>query len=74
MPRLEQLDVRLAFSRPLVPALAAGQRHHVGAARGFDGLGIAIGKEAGGTGAVVLGHRREALHCKPPDEWGRVPF
>ena len=59
VPVPEKLDGCLALSRPIVPALAAGQRHHEGAALGRDAPRNAI-VIAGRTGAIELSHRREA--------------
>ena len=68
VPGLEKLDDWLALSRPLIPALVAGQRHRVLAPGGRDGLRSAMVIATGWAGATEFSHRHE-VNCTPPDEW-----
>ena len=59
VPGLEKLNVWLAFGRPLIPALVAGQLHRERAARGRDDPWSAMVIATGWAGAIKLSHRRE---------------
>jgi len=67
VPGQEKLNVWLALSSPLSPALVAGQRHRVRAARGHDGLRSAMVIATDWAGAIELSHRQK-VNCKPSDE------
>jgi hypothetical protein len=67
------VNVWLALSRPLIPALVAGQRHSERATRGRDDLRSAMVIATGWAGAIEFSHRRE-VNCKPPDEWDLYGF
>ena len=67
VPGQEKLNVWLAFGRPLIPALVAGQLHRERAARGRDDPWSAMVIATDWAGAIELSHRQK-VNCKPSDE------
>jgi hypothetical protein len=62
VPGLEKSNVCvwLALSRPLIPALVAGQPHRERAGRGRDDLRSAMVIATGRAGSIEFSHCREA--------------